>query len=335
MRLSIFTAGCGLLAGVLALPAANSNKYVVHERREQPPTNWDRDTKLHGNSVLPLRIALTQNNLHKADEFLMDVSDPRSPNYGKHWTAQEVAEAFAPSDITIHSVIRWLRVAGISSERVEQSRGLNWLHVNLTVHEAEKLLKTKYYKYMHAKTSQTHIACEEYSIPEDVQDHVDFITPTVHFDKRVATEKNRRAMDDHEIQNRKTSKSSIGHTVQPGRGHSIGSPSDPSLPKPGDNLFPDLIFDNLETCSTTITPACLRALYQFPDIGLLDANPSSKCFCVPFASPYHGLFSPANQDQTPLPLSSTPHRHMSHPIWTCSSEITRHLLLDRGQTSYP
>lgn len=53
----------------------------------------------------------------------MDVSHPESPSYGKYWTAQEVADAFAPSDITIRSVVRWLDDAGIAFDRVKQSRG--------------------------------------------------------------------------------------------------------------------------------------------------------------------------------------------------------------------
>ena len=276
MRFSIALAGCGLLTYAFAFPTASSKRHVLHERRERLPTNWARDAELHSESLLPLRIALTQNNLDKADEYLMDVSNPTSPNYGKHWTAQEVAEAFAPSDITIKSVVRWLADAGITSDRITQSRGLNWLHADLKLHEAESLLRTKYYRYTHAETGHTHVACEEYSVPEDVQSYVDFITPTVHFDRRVATPKNRRDIESHGMQANKPSKSAIGHTVQPGIGHTIGSPEDPTLPKLGDALFPDDVFDELDNCDNLITPACLQALYELPDSDYFDPNPESK-----------------------------------------------------------
>ena len=276
MRFSIVVTGCGLLAGVFAVPTTNSKRHVVHERRERLPMNWARDTELHSESLLPLRIALTQSNLDKADEYLMDVSNPASPNYGKHWTAKEVAEAFAPSDVTIRSVARWLADAGITSDRVKQSPGLNWLHADIKVHEAESLLKTKYYQYTHAETGQTHVACEEYSIPEDVQNYIDFIMPTVHFDKRVATPNNRREIESYEMQTNKPSKSAIGNKVRPGIGHSIGSPEDPTLPKLGDAIFPDDILDELDDCDNSITPACLRALYLLPDSDDFDPNPASK-----------------------------------------------------------
>jgi len=33
---------------------------------------------------------LKQQNIHKGHDFLMDVSDPTSPNYGNHWTPEQV-----------------------------------------------------------------------------------------------------------------------------------------------------------------------------------------------------------------------------------------------------
>lgn len=62
----------------------------------------------------------------------MDVSDPASPNYGKHWTSAQVIDAFKPSEDTIRSVHDWLVEGGIDSTRHRLSEGLNWLefHVN-------------------------------------------------------------------------------------------------------------------------------------------------------------------------------------------------------------
>jgi tripeptidyl-peptidase-1 len=120
MHYSLLVVG-GLLIGAIAPPASNSERYVVHERRERLPSHWDKNAKLHGESYLPMRIALTQSNLDKADEFLMDVSHPESPSYGKHWTAKQVAEMFAPSEETVSAVLDWLAEYGIPSHRVKQS----------------------------------------------------------------------------------------------------------------------------------------------------------------------------------------------------------------------
>jgi tripeptidyl-peptidase I len=75
---------CSLLTAAIAAPTANSKRHVIHERLERMPAQWKRSAKIHGDSHLPMRIGLTQSNLDRADEFLMDVSHPESPNYGKH-----------------------------------------------------------------------------------------------------------------------------------------------------------------------------------------------------------------------------------------------------------
>lgn len=87
MRLFL-VAVCGLVAGVLAVPTTtitttttttNANaateveRHVVHEKRDRLPRNWRRSAKLMGDSVIPIRIALTQQNLHSIEDHLMDV----------------------------------------------------------------------------------------------------------------------------------------------------------------------------------------------------------------------------------------------------------------------
>lgn len=208
----------------------------------------------------------------------MDVSHPESPNFGKHWSAKQVAETFAPSDEAVASVLEWLAESGITGDRVKQSQGLNWVHADVTVSEAESLLKTKYYKYTHGQTGQGHIACEDYSIPEDIQRHVDFVTPTVHFDAKVSSPKKRRTLEQREA-----STSTKGHNVQPGVGHSIGSPGDASLPKDGGKVPFGTILNELENCDTSIVPDCLRALYLFP--ADFPANSKSKSIITMLLGP--------------------------------------------------
>ena len=39
---------------------------------------------------------------------MRDSAHPTSPNFGRHWTAEEVNDRFAPSDDTIQTVRDWL-----------------------------------------------------------------------------------------------------------------------------------------------------------------------------------------------------------------------------------
>jgi tripeptidyl-peptidase-1 len=277
MRFSILAVSA-LLTGSIAAPTAK--RHVIHERRDRIPLNWTKSSKLNADSILPLRIGLTQSNLDKAEELLWEVSHPDSPNFGKHWSAKQVAETFAPSDEAVAMVFQWLSEAGITADRVKQSQGLNWVYAEVTVEEAENLLKTEYYTYKHSQTGQAHVACDDYSIPEDIQRHVEFITPTVHFDAKVKAPKRRRSLNAEETEIAKRQSSAVGHNVQPGIGKSIGSPSDGSLPKSGGKIPFGTVLSQLENCDVSIVPNCLRALYEFPPD--FPANPKSESIKSPF-----------------------------------------------------
>lgn len=226
-----------------------------------------------------MRIGLTQSNLDKAEEYLMEVSHPTSEKFGRHWSAKQVAETFAPSQESIDAVTEWLVSAGIAPERLARSQSLGWINFDASVDEAESLLKTEYYVYMH-KTGQPHVGCNGYSLPEHVQPHVDFITPTVHFDKRIGLP---RGGGNTPVQRRSdtTSTAAVGSPVETKTAVKIGSPISGSLPKPGGVIDIFDFFDELKTCNTRITPNCLRALYLFPP-GI-SANPRNSYGVVEYS----------------------------------------------------
>lgn len=77
----------------LAVPAPEGSRYVLHEKRDAAPHMWNKRSRAHASEVLPVRIGLTQRNLHKAEDFIMDVSDPKSPNFGQFQTSQSFGPA--------------------------------------------------------------------------------------------------------------------------------------------------------------------------------------------------------------------------------------------------
>ena len=124
----------------IALPTT----HVLHEARDGHSQRWTNVGRAPSNSVLPMRIGLVQSNLHKTHEYLNDVSHPSSPNYGKHWTSQQVIEAFAPAKKTIKTVGQWLENAGIKPTLSENKA---WFAFDITAEKAESLLHTQYFEY--------------------------------------------------------------------------------------------------------------------------------------------------------------------------------------------
>lgn len=80
----------------------------------------------------------------------------------------------------------WLVSSGIAEERITLSPGRNWLRFDGTIEELENLLHADYSIYTHDATGTKHLACESYSVPADLQPHIDMITPTIHFDAKLS-----------------------------------------------------------------------------------------------------------------------------------------------------
>jgi tripeptidyl-peptidase I len=80
--------------------------------------------------------------------------------YGKHWTLEEVQEAFAPSDMAIKETISWLMESGIDKNRISQKTP-GYIDFHTTISKLEQLLKTEYYIYQHNSGKDHVIACEK------------------------------------------------------------------------------------------------------------------------------------------------------------------------------
>ncbi|KAI3334490.1 peptidase S8/S53 domain-containing protein [Ustulina deusta] len=214
-------------SAITSLAAPSSSKHVLHEKRDGKPHLWEKRDRATRSQVLPIRIGLRQRNLENAERYIYEVSDPNSPNFGKHWTAEEVANKFSPAPESKNAVLKWLVDSGIERPRISLSKGHNWVQFDGTVEEAENLFATEYWYYQHIENGGIRLAVDAYSLPEHVQKHVDFVMPTVQLDglKPIAnTNHGRDTM-----------------AIIPG-GASLGSLS----------------------CGSLITIECLRKLYKFP-----------------------------------------------------------------------
>lgn len=80
-----------------AAPTENA-RHVLHEKRNTTPRRWERGVRVHPDAILPLKIGLTQSNLDDGYDLLMQVSHPTSSGYGKHWSAEDVHDYFAPAE---------------------------------------------------------------------------------------------------------------------------------------------------------------------------------------------------------------------------------------------
>lgn len=91
----------------------------------------------------------------------MSRSHPDSPNFGKHWTADEVHDIFAPAEEAVEAVRDWLISAGVKSTEIILSDNKGWLAMNIPAWQAEDLFQTEYHEHTHADSGAVKVGCDE------------------------------------------------------------------------------------------------------------------------------------------------------------------------------
>ncbi|CAI7645716.1 unnamed protein product [Penicillium manginii] len=236
-----------LAAAALSGAAPSSVKHLLHEKRDKSALDWVKGDRVESNAILPVRIGLTQNNLEKGYDYLMDVSNPDSSKYGNYWSADEVHDMFAPSSQTVEEVREWLHSVGIDPSRVVHSDNKGWIAFDAYAHEAERLFVTEFYEHKHTASQSTKIGCDEYHVPGHIQGHIDYITPGVKLTPVLKKHKKvKRA-------------SHLAHSDPILEGVSFEE-AKYSIPAKALSLSADL-----QGCGYNMTPTCIKALYGIPD----------------------------------------------------------------------
>ncbi|OAR01405.1 hypothetical protein LLEC1_04070 [Akanthomyces lecanii] len=231
-----------------ALGAPLTGDHVVHEKRDSFAAAKYTKRAVDANQKLPVRIALKQKNLDKGDQLLMDVSDPNSANYGNHYSQEQLVELFAPGEDSIKAVKDWLVASGIPSGSIQIPRSKSWVQFETTASQLESVLKTKYHVYTHVTRDSESIGADEYSLPAEIAEHVDFVHPGVAHISSTTKNQNKRS-------------------VVPGKHPLKQKATDPALvaaikADPGAT----------DKCDQVITPACVLELYKIPNGTLHDPS---------------------------------------------------------------
>ena len=213
---------------------------------------------------LPVRIGLAQSNLDTAPDYLMDVADPDSPNYGRHWTADEVIDHFSPSEDTVEAVSSWLVKSGISKDIITHSENKAWFAFLATASQMESLLHTEYWEYQDEETGGVLPACDRYHVPKHIQPHIDYITPGIRLLAPLEKPK--------EHQKRGLARRQWPHWEPSHYGQPHGGPGPWPHHRRPDHPMPNNPESNLSTCDIAITPACIAALYEIPRGHLADPS---------------------------------------------------------------
>ena len=183
-------------------------------------------------------------NLDSLESKLKSVSTPNSAHYGKYLDKSELDTIFAPTTESESKVKSWLQTSG-ASDIVSDG---NTVSFKTDVGNANKMLDTKFALYTNGET--TKLGTTQYSVPDDLSDAVDIITPTTYFSSMKA------------------------HRAVPNIAPSVveRAPSKRQLKASCETVISIPITAKKNESFTVIGPTCLKELYN---VGDYQADPSS------------------------------------------------------------
>ena len=114
-------------------------------------------------------------NIDTLEAQLASVSTPGKSSYGKYLDVDDMDAIFAPSKDAESKVKSWLSGSGASNIVSDGSM----VTFTTTVGNANKMLDTKFNLYTNGET--TKLRTTAYSVPDDLGDAIDLISPTTYF----------------------------------------------------------------------------------------------------------------------------------------------------------
>ena len=160
-----------------------------------------------------------------------------SLRYGQHLSKEEVDKLVTPHPDSVDLVDSWLGAYGIDLASVQRASAGSWLTVPVTVEQASRMLNATYNIYQHDTTEEYIVRTISYSLPSVLRPHVGVVSPTTYFSGM-------RSM---------RATSFLQPHIKPlENDHDFAA----ALTGPGS------LATVPSSCSSTITPSCLRALYN-------------------------------------------------------------------------
>ncbi|KAF4980394.1 hypothetical protein FZEAL_3587, partial [Fusarium zealandicum] len=164
-------------------------------------------------------------NIDQLESKLLDLSTPGNGNYGQWMSDKEVNALFAPSKKAISSVTSWLKSNGVKHYKVNGA----FIDFALDVEGVNSLLGADYQYY--AKDGTTKLRTTSYSIPDALTEHIQYVDPSNNFGST-------------------TPFAPVAHPSRTTITKRADAPTKPSVDA---------------SCQTSITPSCLKQMYNVGD----------------------------------------------------------------------
>ena len=126
-----------------------------------------------------MTFAVQQKNIDELTNILYDISDPDSPNYGQHWSNDEVS-GFTSNPEGRDAVVSYLNSNGASV--VSETRAGEYITARAPIRVWEKMFDTEFFAFRmtHSDASvENLIRAEHYSVPRELDKHLASVFNTI------------------------------------------------------------------------------------------------------------------------------------------------------------
>ncbi len=230
---------------ILGINAAPPAEVDVLEQLPSVPEGWKQGAAPSAALHLRFRIAVRQENAYLFEQTVLDISTPSHPKYGKHLKRDELKAMLRPSTQASQSLLGWLEAEGVPKTDIEDDG--DWINFYVTVSDAERILRTKFYYYISSINDLERIRTLQYSVPKKLHQYIQMIQPTTRFGQ-IRGERS-LVLDHHEVEKSQPTE----QDYRTGFGRVLNS----------------------TFCNTTITPTCLKELYNY---GKFKPDPNNGTF---------------------------------------------------------
>ena len=165
----------------------------VHHQLAALPAGWTHVATPDDNQIITLQVALQQQNIDQLHAQIYAVSTPGNPLRGKFLDRDAAKALIQPTKEANDAVVNWLMSSGVSQV---YSTG-EYVNFVTSIGNANKILGTQFNHYENNGVEK--LRTTQYSIPDELNEHIDFITPTTFFGRTQAHAPITRFLDDAEL----------------------------------------------------------------------------------------------------------------------------------------
>ncbi|KAL0934916.1 uncharacterized protein CTRU02_209507 [Colletotrichum truncatum] len=240
---------------VVCLAEAAQLGSVQVEYIKDLPAEWTLARPADPDHKFQLSIAIDR-SLH-VEWALYSVSTPGHDSYGRHLSREEAQALLKPDDGSRDMIVDWLVKQGNAnpSDIVDDN---HWIRLTTTVENANRMLDAEFSWFRNINSGKEVLRTLQYSLPGDLMNKISLITPTTRFcshpmmHQEPASSSNNDKAIIEEL--RKHKRSFSGVTAEP-----LWRSAAAVVP-----LAPISRAQVDATCNRTVTPNCIRALYNVP-----------------------------------------------------------------------